>query len=339
MTLPLRLLAILAALVLGITAAQAQQRQRITLVVPGPGAISYLPAELISRIGADRAEGVEVQVNYATGGATALAELLDNNADFAITGMPAAMSTQLKDPRLVALAPVNDLPLYVLLVRKGLQGEVRKVGDLRGRAIGFHSDSTATKTTSQQVLELMFRRGGLKPESYRKVVVGRRWESESLMLKNGEADAVMSDEPHASRMVAENIAFPLIHLGDPETARNFAGAGFLRGTLISRRDLVDKDPARAAAMVRILQRTLQWIAARPPEEVVAKLDIASADERAQLVALLRKYPRQYSTDGKFSTRQLRETEIFFIDSQAGNQAAEAFRIESMVVDKWAGRKN
>jgi NitT/TauT family transport system substrate-binding protein len=336
-----RLLRLIAALLAVALLAQPvmAERTRITLTVPGPGAVSYLPVDLIARIGADRAEGFEVEVTYATGGASAMADLLSNNADFAVVGMPSAMSAYLKDPRVVALAPVNDLPLYVLLVRQGLKGEVRKVADLKGRTIGVHSDSTTSKTTSQQLLELIFRRGGVPPGSYRKVVIGRRWESESLMLRSGEADAVMGDEPHASRMVEEKIAYPLVHLGDPETARLFAGSGFLRGVLVGRRDRLEKDPARSAAMVRILQRTLQWMASHSPEEIVAQFDIASPEERDRLIALLRKYPNQYSSDGKFSTRQLRETEIFFIDSQAGNPAAEALRIESMVFDRWAGRKN
>lgn len=312
---------------------------RITLSAPGPGAASYLPVELIQKIGADKAEGAEVRTYFSPAGGAALGELLSNNVDFAVVGLPAAMSARLKDPRVIALAAINDLPLYVLLVRQELKGKVKTIADLKGRTIGMHGDSTTTKTTSQQVLELLFRRGGVPPNSYRSVSIGRRWESESLMLKTGSADAVMGDEPHASRMIEEKIAFPLIHLGDPETKRQYAGTGFLRGALIGRNDRLEKDPHKSELMVRIIQRTLQWMAEHTPEEIVSKLEIASTEESDRLIALFKKYPRQYSKDGKFSTSQLRETEIFFIDSQSGNPAAEKFRIEAMVVDRWAGRKD
>jgi len=314
------------------------QPVRISVSVPGPGATSYLPVELIAKIGADKAEGAELRVHFSPGGGNALTEMLTNNVDFAVVGMPAAMSVRLKDSRVIALAAINDLPLYVLLVRQGLKGEVKKIADLKGKTIGLHSDSTASKTTSQQVLELIFRRGGVPPGSYRKVSIGRRWESESLMLRTGSADAVIGDEPHASRMVEEKVAFPLLHLGDPETMRLYSGTGFLRGAVIGRSDRLEKDPGKSEIMVKIIQRTLKWMSTHSPEEIVDKLDIATPDERNRLVSLLKKYPRQYSTDGKFSTRQLAETEIFFIDSQAGNPAAESFRIETMVVDRWAGRK-
>lgn len=311
----------------------------ISLSVPGPGAVAYLPVELISKIGADKAEGAEVRVLHSSGGSVSLTELLTNNVDFSVVGLPAAMSARLKDRRVIALAAINDIPLYVLLVRQGLKDEVKTIADLKGKTIGIHSNSATGKTTSQQVLDLIFRRGGVPTGSYRMVTIGRRWESESLMLRTGAADAVMGDEPHASRMIEDKIAFPLVHFGDPETMRLYSGAGFLRGVLIGRKDRLDKDPAKSEIMVRIIQRTLQWMAAHSAEEIVGKLDIKAVEERERLIDLLKKYPRQYSTDGKFSVRQLRETEIFFIDSQIGNPAADAFRIESMVVDRWAGRKD
>lgn len=313
--------------------------QTITISLPGPGAAAYYPVELISKIGADKAEGAEVKIVFSPGGPSSLNEMLNNNVDFAVVGLPAAMSVRLTDERIVAIAAINDLPLYALLVRLDLKGEVKSIRDLRGRTIGLHSNSTATKSTSQQVLELVFRRGGLSPGSYRVVGIGRRWESESLMLKTGAVDAVIGDEPHASKMVEDKIAFPLVHLGNPETNRQFAGTAFLRGALIARADKIAKDSAKAETMVRIVKRTLNWIATHSAEEFADQLGVSDPDERRKLIATLKKFPRQYSKDGSFSRQQLRDTEIFFIDSQSGNPAAEHFRIDSMIVDRWVGSRD
>lgn len=324
------------ALFSGISCAEPLQ---LTISVPGPNAASYYPVELISKIGADKAEGAEVRVIFAPGGPPAIDDMMHNNADFAVVGLPAAMSVRLKDKRVVALAAINDLPLYALLVRLKLKNEVRTIADLKGRTIGLHSNSTSNKSTSQQVLELMFRRGGVQPGSYRVIGIGRRWESESLMLKSGAVDAVIGDEPHATHMVTNKIAFPLVHLGDPSMARQYAGAGFLRGALIGRADKLEKDTAKAETMVRIIKRTLNWIATHTPQEFVAALGIVDPEESQKLIAVLTKYPRQYSKDGAFSNKQLRETEIFFIDSQAGNPAAENFRIDTMIDSRWVGTKD
>ena len=282
---PLRSLLLVLALCLSAQAFSSPVR--ITVSVPGPGAASYLPVELISLFGAEKAEGAEVRVTFSPSGGSALGEVTGNNADFAVVGLPAAMSLRLKDPRIVALAAVNDLPLYVLMVRQGLKGTVRTVADLKGRSIGLHSDSASTKNTSQQVLELIFRRGGVPPSSYRKVVVGRRWEAETMMLRTGEVDAVIADEPHATRMVEEKVAFPLLHLGDAETMRLYPGTGFLRGALIGRKDRMESDPVKYEKMVRILQRTLQWMASHSAEDIVARLDITDTGERQRLLSLIR----------------------------------------------------
>lgn len=313
--------------------------QTISISLPGPGAAAYYPVELISKIGADKAEGAEVKIVFSPGGPHSLNEMLNNNVDFAVVGLPAAMSVRLNDERIVAIAAINDLPLYALLVRQELKGQVKSIRDLRGRTIGLHSNSTATKSTSQQVLELIFRRGGVAPGSYRVVGIGRRWESESLMLKTGAVDAVIGDEPHASKMVEDKIAFPLVHLGNPETTRQFAGTAFLRGALIARADKIAKDSAKAETMVRIVKRTLNWIATHSAEEFTDQLGISDPDERRKLIAILKKFPRQYSKDGSFSRQQLRDTEIFFIDSQTGSPAAEHFRIDSMIVDRWVGSRD
>ncbi|MBS1142920.1 MAG: transporter substrate-binding protein [Proteobacteria bacterium] len=316
----------------------AAETTQLSVSIPGPGAASYYPIELIPKIGADKAEGAELRITFSPGGPDALNQMLNNNTDFAVVGLPAAMSVRLKDSRLTAIAAVNDLPLYALLVRQGLKGEVKSIADLKGKTIGLHSNSASSKSTSQQVLELLFRRGGVSPGSYRIIGIGRRWESEALMLKTGSVDAVIGDEPHASHMAAEKIAYPLVHLGDTETMRQFAGAGFLRGALIARSDKLERDPDKAALMVRILKRTLAWIATHSPEEFANAMGINEPDERKKLIAVLNKYPRQYSKDGSFSNRQLRDTEIFFIDSQTGNAQAQHFRIDSMINDQWVGRR-
>ena len=311
---------------------------RITVAVPGPGAASYLPIELIPKIGADVAEGAQVSVRFVSGGGVVMEELLGNNVDFGVLGLPAAMSSRLRDPRVVAIAAVNDLPLYALLVRQGLKGSVRTVAQLKGRVIGVHSNSLTAKTNSHQLLELVLKRAGVQPDQVRVVPVGQRWTSESAMLATGAADAIMADEPHASRMIERQTAFQLLHLGNPDHVRRIPGGGFLRGVVVARSDRIKRDPQRAERMVRILRRTLEWMATHTPEEIIDKAGITDAEERAHFISVLQKYPRQYSRDGKFSTQQLRETGVFFRESQAGDPAAQALSVESMIVDRWSGRK-
>jgi ABC-type nitrate/sulfonate/bicarbonate transport system substrate-binding protein len=101
--------------------------------------------------------------------------------------------------------------------------------------------------------------------------------------------------------------------------------------------LIERDPQLVAKMVRIMRRTLQWIASHTPEELLEKLDIRDPAERVALLACLKKHPRLYSRDGRFPSRRLQETEIFFRATAKDHSAAQALKADSVVNDKWVGR--
>lgn len=320
-----------------LTALPAAALETITLSAPGPRNLSYLPIDLIARIGADRAEGVSLQLQHTGGGAVALNNLVTRNADFAVAGMPAAMSLRANGGDVVAVGAVNDAPLFVLMVRAGLKGKVKRIADLKGKIIGVNTSTRSSKTTSQQLLELLLKSDGVAPDAVRIVPAGQSWEEQSSLLISGTADAVMGDEPFASRLLADRKVFFLANLADPATVKNIPGANFLHAALATRSDLIQSDPEKVAKMLRMLRKTLQWMAQQKPESIVDTLGVTDADERSALLGALQKYRRAYSADGHFSASQLRATEHFFRSTNAGNAPAQALAITSMVDDRWAGR--
>lgn len=312
--------------------------EKVVISLPGPRGISYLPIELTGKIGADRAEGLNVELRHFGGGGLAMQDMMKRNSEFAILGLPAAMSQRANGGDVVAVAAVNDLPLFILMVRADLKGRVKQVADLRGRVIGVYSSSLSSKTASQQLMELTLKSAGVGLDEVRFVSAGQSWEGVSSMFQSGAVDAVMGGEPFASRLRAGNQVFFLLDLSKPADARHIPGAGFLRGTLLARGETVKNSPLKVEKMVRALRRTLQWMASHSAEEIVEKLDVRDGEEKAALLASLKNYPRLYSPDGRFSSAQLRETQHFFRQSAGDNPAARALEVESLVIDLWAGRK-
>jgi ABC-type nitrate/sulfonate/bicarbonate transport system substrate-binding protein len=223
------------------------------------------------------------------------------------------------------------------MVRADLRGKVTRIEDLKGRVLGIHSNSLSTRTTSHQLAELLIRSRGLKPDDVRYVAAGQSWETQSAAFISKSVDASMCDEPFGTRLAEENLAFPLFGTGNPEDARQLPGAGFLRATLFGRRDRVDAQPALAERMVKVVLRALAWIAARGPEQIADTLGMTGLD-RKSFVDAYRKYPRQYSRDGRFSRAQLQDTEVFFRATTPDNPAAAALSLSSMIVDRWAASK-
>jgi NitT/TauT family transport system substrate-binding protein len=217
----------------------------IVVSAPGPRNLTYLPVDLISKIGADRAEGAVVTVRHFGGGGVALQDLMSRNADFAVAGLPAALSLRAHDNKVVVLAPVSGAPLFVLMVRSGLRQQVRTVADLKGRVIGVNTSSLSSKTTSQQLAELILKKHGISSDMVRMVPAGQSWESQSSVLASGVADAVMGDEPFASRLKAGNKVFFLVNLADKIDALSIPGGGFLHAALETRADLLEQDPRKA----------------------------------------------------------------------------------------------
>jgi NitT/TauT family transport system substrate-binding protein len=310
---------------------------KVVVSAPGPRNISYLPVDLIPAIGADREEGVKMEILHTGGGAVALNNLMTRNADFAVAGFPAAMSLSVNGGDVVGIASVDDAPLFVLTVRSGLRSQVKRIADLRGKVIGVNTSTKNSKTTSQQLAELLLKSDGVDLDMVRIVPAGQSWVEQSSLMISGTADAVMGDEPFASRLAADGKVFILANLADPATARKIPGANFLHATLVTRSDVIRDAPQKVEKMARMMVKSLQWIAKHKPEEIVDKLNVGDAEERSSLLLALRKYPRAFSRDGRFSSSQLKETEIFFHKTSEGNAKAQSLKIESIINDKWVGR--
>jgi len=169
------------------------------------------------------------------------------------------------------------------------------------------------------------------------VPAGQSWVEQSSLMISGQADAVVGDEPFASRLLADGRVFFLAHLAQPETVGGIKGANFLHAALETRSDVISREPEKVAKMVRMVKKSLAWIAGHTPEQVADALGVKEPEERAALLLSLAKYPKTFSRDGKFSAAQLKETDIFFHSSLEKGDAARSLSIERMLDDRWAGR--
>lgn len=325
-------------LFVGPLGAQAPALSTVNLSVPGPRGSVSLPLELAVRLGFDKAEGINLRLKFVGSGAVTIQDLDAGNADFGVLAMPTVMTAvAATGSPLVALVAINDLPLYTLMVREDLKSKVKAIKDLKGMRIGISGNIVTTKSTSYQLTGLMLKSGGISPVDVSMIAAGRNWETESSAFIAKTVDAMMSDEPFGVRLDMANLAFPLFATGNSNDAKRIAGAGFLRGTLIALQQRVDADPLLVAKMVKIVKRSLAWIAGNSPDHFADAMAMVD-DERAAYISVSKKYPRQFSTDGKFSTAQLRETEAFFAASNADNMDARAFRLDNIVNLRWAGGK-
>lgn len=310
-------------------------QERISVAYPGPLNISYLPLDLIPKIGADKAEDVQYVPRPTGGGGAALQQLQARNVDFAVAGVPAAMSAKANGNDVFVIAAVDDLAVFVLTVRSDLKGKVKRPRDLAGKVVGVTSSSLAVKTISHQLAELLLKSDGLPPNQVRIVAAGQSWEEQSAAMRSKSVDAILGFEPFASRLRDSGLAFILFNLGNAADAAKVPGGTLLQAAVETRGDILQNSPRKAEKMVAMVRRALQWIASHTPEQIVDTLEVTDAETRAALLGSLRQYSRLYSPDAKLSDHQMSETARFY---EATEGVSRPVVLESILDTRWAGRK-
>ena len=316
--------------------AQSARLETVTLSAVGPGHLLLLPITLAVKIGADQAEGLKLQINYVGGGPMAYRDMLIGNADFGAAGMPALAVQRLAGKPVVAIMPITHVPAYTLVVSSRLRGQVKTVADLAGKVIGVKGYVPGGRASSQLMAEYILRQAGVDPARANFVAVNLAYENQRAALASGTVDALMSDEPFASRMVQARVAYVLEDYHDLADTRRRLGGLFLNGVVACSEELIARRPDLVEKLVKSLRRTLQWIDTHPAQDIVAQMAPASEIERASLLQVLRTRKNIYSREGRFSDEQLDAVDRFMRATEDTPQG-RAFRVRDMINTTWAGR--
>lgn len=316
-------------------AAQAVAPVRTAITVPGPGNLLFLPITLAAKIGADQAEGLELDIRYVGGGPQAFREMLERNSDFSAGGLAALALQRINGKPVVCIAPTTRVPAYTLVVRSGLKGKVQKVADLAGKVVGVKGHVPGGRSTSQLFTEHVLAIAGVTADRVNYVSVGQSYDSQHSALASGVVDAIMGDEPFANRLVRQQVGFVLVDYHDLAATRKLLGGLFLNGCIATREDFIASRPEVVARMVKTLKRTLGWINTHSALEMVDALALVGVDERAALHDVLKLRKNIYSPDGRISDEQLAAVDRFLHATET-TPAAQAFSVKSMVNTRWAG---
>jgi NitT/TauT family transport system substrate-binding protein len=310
--------------------AAERQLQTIRISSPGPLNLSFLPVDLAPILGFDKEEGVKLKVTYTVGGGLALTELAQKNVDFTAAGLPVAMSAK-KNTDIATVMTLNNTPLFILMVRSDLKNKIKSLKDLKGKTIGVNTSSLQTKTTSLQLFEILLKSAGLSLSDVKIVPAGQDWKMQSSLIYSKSADALMGDEPYATKLLNEKKVFFLESLAEKKTLDKASGLNFIHGALHTRKDILEGNPQSIEKVIAIFKKTIAWINRSSPNEIVSKLGISDPIEKENWLIVLNKYANRFSINGSFSKTKLQESLIFFRQSENPK-----FEYNSMIVDKWVG---
>lgn len=329
----------LLALVLLVLAGQVRAQTpplRVVVAMPGPGAAPFLPVELIPRIGADRQAGIELVLRNFSG-PLAAKDMLEKNSDFAGLALAAVGGLSLKHANLRSVVALTQAPAYTLMVRKDLRGQVRGIADLKGRSIGVHTASRSGKSTGQQLAEHLLSRSSIDLGAVNFAPAGSNETDYHAALVSGMVDAVMSQEPFASQLEMQGVAYRLVDLHDPAMAKRWLGGPYLFTQLTTSTELIEQQPEKARRLVKAVQIALKWIQRHNAAQIADALR-PSAEARPALVRFLEKNKHMYHPSGAFSDEQIRTTERFFQQVAGDDPGAAQVRLADLIDARWAGRR-
>jgi NitT/TauT family transport system substrate-binding protein len=316
----------------------AQSLLKITLASPGPASFSYLPIDLIKKIGADQAEGVDLDIRYFGGGPLAANEMLKGNSDFAALGMAALAGIHADGKDVRSLVSISRAPTYVLSVRSELRPHIKSIADLKGRVIGVHSSGKTSKSTSRQLVEFMLHRAGVSPDSVNYLSAGQSYAEQRAALASGAIDALMGEEPFSTRLAEEGLAFILADLHNEGIARQALGGPFLYVQIATRGNLLEQQPEKARRMVAIMRRVLLWIANHNADEVARMLSGPDPELIRESRQLLARSKSAFSPDGTFRRQEVATTERFFLGLSKDNPILRGMRLTDFIDARYAGWK-
>lgn len=190
-----------AAALVGPAAGRADEPVTIGVV----GATSDIIVYLAEKKGFLHEEGLKGDITVFDSGAKMVAPLgagqLDVGAGAYSAGLFNAVDRGI-DIRIVADKATNKAPYdyRIIIVRTPVAGEIKTLGDLKGRKIGI----TAQGAADNSVIAVALKSVGLGVSSVERVYLG--FPAQLVALKNGGIDAAFSAEPDATIAVRQGIA-------------------------------------------------------------------------------------------------------------------------------------
>ena len=149
--------AMLAALLLSVTSAPAQEKKTLRIVFVSLSWNNQLPFRVAIAKGFFKEQGLAVEPIFVRGGPTALAALISGDVDFAsIGGAQAAIRSRAKGLDIHIIASQSNYTNYTLLGSK----QAKTVEDLRGKVVGV----TGAGSFSDFAIRIYLKRNNLDPD-------------------------------------------------------------------------------------------------------------------------------------------------------------------------------
>lgn len=242
--------------------------EKVRLAIPAT-ALSMMPVYLAQGLALFADEGLEVEGIATQGAGLEIKALAADQVDFAFTSGDAILAAIQQGQQLAIVFSGLQRPIVnwamnrEVAMQRGLAASNpldQKLRALKGLTIGLDQRGAL----AERLAEYALRRAGLQPKSDARFVSlgsGPEWLTR---LESRRADVALGVVPLPEMAVAQGRATLFI---DNAGAEDPSFPEFLMGSLVARRDYLERNPGTLRKMVRAMYRANRWALANPPETV------------------------------------------------------------------------
>ena len=255
--------------------ARAQGPRKVKMTIPVV-ALSISTVFLAQAKGYFAEEGLDVQATSTGGGGPDIKALIAGEVDFTFTASDQVILPWQEGKRLVmVMAALNRSTINWAIRKDVAQAKgitestplADKLKALRGLTVGATQPGSLTANLAAYTL----RRAGLVPQQDTKVIPVGSGPTWLAALEHKKVDAALMSPPLPETAVARGYAILFINNTQGEDP---SLAEFLQQILVTRADVIQREPDLVRRMVRALVRANQWALGARPEEVAEALQPA-----------------------------------------------------------------
>jgi len=233
-----------------------------------PGAFApeqNLPALVADARGFFKEEGIELADFVLGSGGTLRTAMIVREFDFGLFAFVHVPIARIAGSPWKAILAVHDKEIFSLVVRSELKDRVKTVSDLRGMKVGFSAPGAGAWAAAS----LYLKKSGLDPEKdVQFLPLGADAGVIYTALRTGRIDAFPTWEPTTTRVLEDGTAVPLVSIWEPAQHRNWYGERALALVLVTREDVIARNPGLVRRVVNAHKKALEFIRARTSREIV-----------------------------------------------------------------------
>lgn len=252
--------------------ASAQAPRKVKLTMPVVS-LSMMTIYLAKARGYLAEEGLDVEMTATGGGGPDIRALIAGEVEFTLTPGDNVLLAYQEGKRLVMVATA----LQRLVINWAMHPEVakakgitestplpEKLKALRGLTVGV----TAPGALTAHLAAFVIRKAGLTPQQDVKIIPIGSGPTFLAALENRKVDVALSSSP--SLETAVRRGFAMVFLNNARGEDPSIGE-FLMLNLMTRPEVVEKNPELVRKMVRALVRANKWALASTPDQVASAL--------------------------------------------------------------------